>query len=157
MNLDEQIQLLIDNAPSDESTRGAIAQAVAPVLKALASRMQHLDYFVVRGRDRGWLMTTLSNRAWPEVEKKVIYAFSSDRDARAFQGNSQRDILVESLPVTHILFQIFALDRADSVVFMETPGNLSKGTEIRRSDLQQLVQKQLQKFQRSRNIPPDLA
>jgi hypothetical protein len=157
MNLDRQIQLLIDNAPAEEGPRAAIAQAVAPVLKTLASRMKHLEYFLIRGSDRGWLLTTLSHHALTEVEKRVIYAFPTARDARNFPGASEQDMVVESLPVTHILFQMFALDRVDSVVFMETPGNLVEGTEIRRADLQKLVQQQLQKWQRSRNIPPDLA
>ncbi|MBD2580387.1 hypothetical protein [Oscillatoria sp. FACHB-1406] len=157
MNLDDQVQLLLNNAPEDENVRNAMARAVGPVLKSLASRMQHLNYFVIRGTESGFLITTLSNRTLPQVEKRAIYAFSSEKDARAFPSSSHRDCTVESLPVTHILFQILALESVDSIIFLETSGQSDRGVEIRRRDLQQLVQQQLQKFQRARNIPPDLA
>jgi hypothetical protein len=157
LDLDRQIQDLIDNAPSEGGTQKAIAQAVAPVLKALASKMQYLEYGLIRGRDRGWLVTTLSNRTQPNLEKKVIYAFSTARDAQAFHRSDQGGFEVEFVPVIHILFQILALEEVDSVVFMETPGNFERGTEVRRVDLQELVARQLQEGARSRSLPPDLA
>jgi hypothetical protein len=161
MNLDQQIQVLIDNAPQDGTTP-KIIEAIAPVLKLLASQLQHLEYHILQTLDEGWVLTTLSNRAQPEVQKNVIYAFATLKDAADFQSVSDPQILAMPVPITHILFQMLALDAVTSIVFFDTPGNLTSGTEVRRDDLQNLISTQLQQRQpkpRSypSNLPPDIA
>jgi hypothetical protein len=121
-----------------------------------------LEYYILQTLEQGWVMTTLSNRAQPEVEKNVIYAFPTLKDAADFQSVSDPQIIAKSVPVTHILFQMLALDPVNSTVFFDTPGNLTAGTEVRREDLQHLIQMQLQHMQsvpRSypSNVPPDIA
>lgn len=161
MDLDQQIQVLIDNAPQDGTTPKAIA-AIAPVLKLLAGQLRHLEYHILQTPDEAWVMTTLSNRAQPDLEKNVIYAFSTLKDAADFQAVSDPQILALPVPVTHILFQLLALETVTSIVFFDTPNNLVTGTEVRRDDLQKLIQTQLQHSQfvpRSypSNLPPDIA
>ncbi|NEO26254.1 MAG: hypothetical protein F6K03_04995 [Kamptonema sp. SIO4C4] len=162
MNLDQQLQQLIERSPDDGVTPTVVEKAVAPVLRAFADQMQQLDYYVIQTLEKGWVLTTLSNRNQPGVEKKVIYAFASLKDANAFQETPDPNLIAVSLPVTHILFQLFALSQVDSIVFMDTPGNLSQGKEVKRPDLQQLVQIQLKNIPDlpkppQNNIPPDLA
>lgn len=157
-----QLQELIANAPPDGVTPKVMEDAIAPILQVFAERLQHLEYYILQTLDQGWVLTTLSNRAKPEQEKKVIYAFPTQKDALAFQGTANSEVTAIAIPVTHILFQMFALHQVDSTVFMETPGNLSTGREIQRSDLQQLVQKQLQALgfvpkMNTGNIPPNMA
>jgi hypothetical protein len=161
MDLEQQIQVLIDSAPQDGTTP-KLVEAIAPVLKLLASQLRHLEYYILQTLDEGWVVTTLSNRTQPEVEKNVIYAFSTLKDAADFQSVSDPQILAVPIPVTHILFQMLALETVTSTVFFDTPGNLTTGTEVRRDDLQNLISTQLQnsKFApRSypSNLPPDIA
>jgi hypothetical protein len=161
MNLEQQIQVLIDQAPQD-GTMPKVIEAIAPVLTLLANQLRHLEYYILQTLEQGWVMTTLSNRAQPEVEKNVIYAFPTLKDAADFQSVSDPQIIAKSVPVTHILFQMLALDPVNSTVFFDTPGNLTAGTEVRREDLQHLIQMQLQHMQlvpRSypSNVPPDIA
>lgn len=82
MNLDQQIdqqlQALVDNAPKDGSTP-QLVESIAPVLKLVAQRLRHLQYYVVQTLDGNWVMLTLSHRA-QEEEKHVIYAFPSLKD-----------------------------------------------------------------------------
>ena len=161
MDLEQQIQVLIDNAPLDGVTPKAV-EAIAPVLKFLASQLKHLEYQVFQTLDQGWVLTTLSNRAQPEVEKNVIYAFATLKDAADFQSVSHPQILATAVPVTHILFQMLAIDTVTSTVFFDTPGNLAAGIEVRRDDLQQLIQTQLQQIGSAprsypSNLPPDIA
>lgn len=161
MDLEQQIQVLIDSAPQDGTTP-KLVEAIAPVLKLLASQLRHLEYHILQTLDEGWVVTTLSNRTQPEVEKNVIYAFSTLKDAADFQSVSDPQILAVPIPVTHILFQMLALETVTSTVFFDTPGNLTTGTEVRRDDLQNLISTQLQnsKFApRSypSNLPPDIA
>jgi hypothetical protein len=62
------------------------------------------------------------------------------------------------VPVTHILFQLVAVDAIDSVIFFETPGNTTIGTEIQREEAQALIQAYLQQLQSApTHLPPDIA
>ncbi|MGK7877942.1 MAG: hypothetical protein AB4426_32930 [Xenococcaceae cyanobacterium] len=161
MDLDQQLRILIDEAPQYGVPSQVMEQAVTPVLKLFADQLQHLEYQVLQTLDRGWVLTTLSNRDQPKLQKKVIYAFPTLKDAANFQGTSDPQIMAMPVPVTHILFQMFALKQVDSIIFMETPGNLNTGTEVHRADLQNLIQKQLQKLGSPRSkpgkIPPNIA
>ncbi|WP_204104381.1 MULTISPECIES: hypothetical protein [Spirulina sp. CCY15215] len=162
MDIEGQLQILIERSPDDGMTVQIIENAVVPTLRAFSEQLKQLEYYVIQTLEQGWVLTTLSNRARAGVEKKVIYGFASLKDASNFQDTSDPNLVAIALPVTHILFQLFALKEVDSIVFMETPGNLSAGKEVRRSDLQKLVEVQWQDWQKSsrpksRTIPPDLA
>jgi len=161
MDLQQQIQLLIDNAPQDGKTPKAV-EAIAPVLKLLAGQLQHLEYYVLQTLDQGWVLTVLSNRNQQELEKNVIYAFPTIKDAADFQSVADPQIMAMPVPVTHILFQMLALNTVTSVVFFDTPGNLTTGTEVRRDDLQHLLKTQMRQSISApssypSNLPHDLA
>lgn len=149
MNLEQQMQALIDNAPQDGQTP-MIMEAIAPVLKHFADRLQHSQYYILQSPHQSWLVTTLSNRNQPELEKNVIYAFTTPQDSLSFQPNSQPQNQFQNpvlaIPVLQILFQIFALTMVDSVIFFEVPGNTVNGTEVRRQDLATAIQSQLQQI-----------
>jgi hypothetical protein len=153
--LDQQLQRLIDDAPTGMDR--AIEKAVVPILKAFALQMQHLEYYVLQSSDGGWVLTTLRNRHRPDVEKNTIYAFSTHKDAREFTRTASAQTVPMPIALAQILFQLFALDRVDSIVFLETSGDLVNGTEVHRADLQKLVQQKLQDFRNQANLPPDLA
>ena len=163
MDLDQQIQALIENAPQDGQTPKIVA-AIAPALKALAMQLRHSEYYILQTLDRRWLVTTLSNRAQPSMEKQVIYGFPTLKDATnaAYAPRDERAIALP-VPTIHILFQLTAIDKVDSLVFFENPNELVSGTEVRREDIQNLIRAQLKQYQdslpRSRpgNIPPNLA
>ncbi|MBP0000980.1 MAG: hypothetical protein J7641_18605 [Cyanobacteria bacterium SID2] len=158
MNLDRQIQTLIENAPRDGSTPQAI-EAISPVLKAFAERLRHAEYYILQTPEGNWLTTTLSNRANPDLEKTVVYGFPHLDDAQASHPQtSERQLIALALPVTHLLFQLLALDRVDSLIFFEVPGRPETGAEVKRSDIQQAVSLQLQNYlQQQRKIPPNWA
>ena len=149
MDLEQQLKILIEEAPQYGVPAKVMEVAVTPVLKEIGDRLKHLEYYIQQTSDERWVLTTLSNRAQPEEEKKVIYAFATLKDAALSQGRSDPQLLGLAVPVTHILFQLFAMKEVDSVVFMETPGNLNKGTEIKRADLQKLISKQIQELGKS--------
>jgi hypothetical protein len=150
MDLDAQVQELIDNAPQDGTTPMLVG-AIAPVLKQIAMQLRHLQYYVVQTLDKGWAVTLLSHETQPNSQKQVIYAFPTLKDAsNGPYSIKDPEMLVLPVPVTHILFQMAAMDTVDSLIFFEVPGNVLTGTEIRRSDLQSLIQAQL----RQTNAPP---
>jgi hypothetical protein len=160
MDLDQQIQSLIDKAPPDGSTP-QILEAIAPALLLLAQQLQHLEYSILQTVEQSWAVTVLSNLKQPGREKSVIYAFPSLKDASqaAPAGDRVRPV---SLPVTHILFQMMALESLDSIVFFETPGNLDVGTEVTREQVQKLIGVYLQQYRsalqsNSSNLPSDIA
>lgn len=162
MDLDTQIKLLIDNAPQDGTTP-RIVEAIAPAIKLLARKLRHKEYYILQSIDAEWVMTILSNRDHPDEEKRVIYAYPTLEDVSAGSGAEiDPQMIAVPIPITHILFQLIALE-IDSIVFFETPGDLNTGIEIYRADIQNLIQLQLQQDNAVPNtsfpqqVPPDIA
>ena len=162
MDLDKQIQLLIDNAPQDGVTPRVVA-TIAPVLKLFAEQLRHFEYYILQSLDQDWVLTTLSNRANSEVEKSVIYAFPTLQDISGVSA-ARLDPQMIAVPilVTQILFQLVALEMVDSIIFCETPGDLNTGIEVRREDIQNLIQLQLKPTSSApitsvRQLPSDVA
>ncbi len=157
MDLETQIQLLIDNAPRDGITPNLIA-AIAPALRAIAQKLRYSQYYILQNSEESWVLTTLSNRANPRLEKLVIYAFPTIQDVSLIPpAGLDPQMLAKIIPVTHILFQLVALEPVDSIVFLETPGKTTHTVEIRRTDLEKLMQKQLRQQRSPKQIPPDIA
>lgn len=159
MDLDQQIQTLIKNAPQDGNTP-QVVEAITPALKLLAQQLQHLQYYILQTREQNWVLTTLSHRTQPELEKRVIYAFPTLKDASS--SVVEDNIMATHIPVIHILFQMVAIEPLDSLIFFETPGNLTTATEVKREDVQKLIGVYLQQYQppsssNSTKIPTDFA
>jgi hypothetical protein len=156
MDLNQQIQVLIDNAPQDGTTPKVI-QAIAPALKSLASQLQHLQYYILQSANQSWVITTLSHRTQPTLEKTVIYAYPTLKDAVAGPSTKDLQVVAGAVPVTHILFQMVAMQPLDSVVFFETSGDLANGREISRDNLNHLIQGYLKQYQAESQLPSDIA
>lgn len=157
MDLEAQIQLLIDNAPRDGITPNLIA-AIAPALRAIAQKLRHSQYYILQNSEGSWVLTTLSNRANPGLEKRVIYAFPTIQDVSLISpAGLDPQMLAKIVPVTHILFQLVALEPVDSILFLETPGKTTHTVEIRRTDLEKLMQQRLREQRSPKQIPPDIA
>ncbi|NMG06950.1 hypothetical protein [Brasilonema sp. UFV-L1] len=157
MDLKAQIQLLIDNAPQDGVTPQLVT-AIAPVLHAIAQKLRHSQYYILQNMEQSWVLTTLSNRANPQLEKRVIYAFPTIQDVphRSSAGLDPQ-LIAAPIPVIHILFQLVAMEPVDSIVFFETSGIPTDSIEVQRTDLQHLIQQQLQQNRVKKQIPPDIA
>lgn len=160
MDLDQQIQVLIDDAPQDGVTP-QVVKAIAPVLKLLGAKLRYLQYYILQSMDRDWVVTTLSDRSNRKITKNVIYAFPTLKDASAATDAEDPQVVAIPIPITHLLFQLFALETVDSIIFFDRPGDLNTGIEIKRTDLQNLIQ-QLQQNSSTPNspfnqIPPDIA
>ncbi|NET51317.1 MAG: hypothetical protein F6K09_22100 [Merismopedia sp. SIO2A8] len=147
MNLDQQIQELIDNAPSDGTT-SALMRAIAPVIKSMAGQLKHPEYYIPRTVDGNWLMVTLKSRKQQTVEKNIISAYATLHDAEVGSRiMSNPTIAPLPIPVTHILFHLIALKTVDSIIFFETSKNLQDGTEILPHTLQTKIKTYLQSQQ----------
>lgn len=157
MNLDQQIQMLVNEAPQDTQTPKAI-ESIAPALKHIAERLKYEQYFLLQTYAQSWQVTTLSHRSQPDLKKRVIYAFAHLEDAMGF--TQDRQLMALPLPVIPLIFQLLALETIDSLIFLETPGNAQIGVEIQRSELQHLIYQQLQEqrdTEQQNSIPPDIA
>ena len=163
MDLDKQIQLLIDDAPQDGVTPRVVA-AIAPVLKQIAGKLRYHSYYILQNLDQEWILTTLSNRANNDVEKSVIYAFPTRQDISSVSALAWLDPQIIAVPVlvTNILFQLITLEMVDSIIFCEKPGTLDAGIEVRREDIQNLIQVQLKQTETApttwvSQLPSDIA
>lgn len=157
MDLNAQIQLLIKDAPQDGITPRLVT-AIAPVLLAIAQTLRHSQYYILQSPDGEWVMTTIGDRQYSQVEKQVIYAFPNLQDAFADSG-SGFDPQYQAVPilVTHLLFQLLALEPVDSIVFFETSGINPNAVEVKRTDMQNFIQQQLQPQPFDNQVPPDIA
>lgn len=155
MTLEQQVQMLIDQAPADRQTLVAV-QRIAPVLQKLAQRLQYLQYYLLQSTDQRWQTVTLQHQRQPQLEKTVLYAFAHESDAR--RSATAAGLLVEPVPIIQLLFQALTLQPVDSLIFLEVPGNSEQGIEIQRREIQQLVQAGLQpEISSQSNIPDNLA
>lgn len=162
MDINKQLDIIINEAPEYGVPEEIMKKAVVPVLQFFASQHEHTDYFVLHTQDRHWIVTTLSNRKQPQITKRVIYGFSTRKDAMSFQGIVNPDVYVVPLPITHLLFQMFAVDQVDSIILMDIPNNTMEGTEIERANLKNMIQQQLRRVKldlppQFRGIPPNFA
>ncbi len=148
-SLDQQIEVLIQQAPGDDVT-ATLVSLVGPLLKQVASQLKHLEYYVLQTSDDGWVVTTLGHRTQPEQEKAVVYAFPVLQDAQAFaQTHKDAEVTPVALPVVLILFQLIALKQVESILFFEAAGDSSgslqsngaQAAEVRRQDLETQMQR----------------
>ncbi|MGA9377809.1 MAG: hypothetical protein WBV73_03315, partial [Phormidium sp.] len=102
MDLDQQIQVLIDSAPTDGRIPQAM-QAIAPALKLVASQLEHSQYYVLQTLDEAWVLTTFSNPEQPQETKQILYAFPTLQDVTTLEDP---EVMAIPVPVTHILFQM---------------------------------------------------
>ncbi|WP_267384431.1 hypothetical protein [Cyanobacterium sp. uoEpiScrs1] len=149
MNLDNQLEILANDAPGHGVPIEIMEQAINPVLKFFASQQKKTDYFVLHTSDRHWIVTTLNSRKYPQITKRVVYGFVSHQDACDFQHtvdpngiNSPIDVI--SLPITHLFFQMFAICQVDSIILMDKPNDKTQGVEIERKNIDNMIKKQLQ-------------
>ena len=153
MELDRQLEVLINDAPNFGVPSLVVEQAVAPVLKLFADKLEHLEYYVLQNLEGDWVLTTIAN---PQLQQTidVIYAFTSVKDAANFGGKSNSDLIAMPIPVTQLLFRLFSLQQVDSIIFLDDSQNLNRGVKIERSQLMNLIQQQLEGLN---NLPPNLA
>jgi hypothetical protein len=153
MTLEQQLQLIIDDAENYGVPSLVIEKAIAPVLKVFAEQLQHLEYYILQNLAEDWVLTTITN---PQLQqsKKVIYAFISVQDAATFQGTANADLIAMPIDVVQLLFRLFSLQEVDSIIFLENSLNLNHGVEIKRDRLSQLIRQQIEQLG---NIPPNIA
>jgi hypothetical protein len=116
---------------------------------------------VMQTLENDWVMFTLSHRTQTETEKNVIYAFSTLKDVSAGSfSRSDPNLIALPVPVVDVLFQMLAMNNIYSTIFFETPGNVTIGTEVQRSELEQLIHQSWQNLVDAApqpNIPSDIA
>jgi hypothetical protein len=152
MTLEQQLQIIIDDAANHGVPSAVVEGAIAPVLKSFAEQLQYLEYYVLQNLAGDWVLTTISNPQLQQ-EKTVIYAFVSVQDAATFQGVANSDLLAMPISVIQLLFRLFSLQEVDSIIFFENSLNFNSGVEIKRDRLSQLVRQQIEQLGK---IPPNI-
>ena len=152
MTLEQQLQLIIDDAPKHGVSPIVVELAIAPVIEAYAQRLKQLEYYVLQNLEGDWVLTTINN---PQLQqsKQVIYAFVSVSDAAAF-GGTNPNLMATPISIVQLLFRLSSLQMVDSIVFLEDSLNLNRGVEIEREQLFQQIKRQIQHMPK---IPPNLA
>lgn len=149
--LDQQIAELISEAPDDGLTSNAVGM-IASVLKAAASQLNHTNYYILQSEVDGWLLTTLSNRNSPEVEKNVVYVYASHTAANIERIKiNDPELECQEMAIIPILFRLVVLKEVDSLIFFDHPTDTQKGTEINRAELRDLCEQQIKRLKFTHN------
>jgi stalled ribosome rescue protein Dom34 len=138
MDIQAQVQALIDEAPADTAEGVKI---VAVILGEVAQIFSHPQYYVLQNFEQQWQITTLQHRA-QDVEKTVLYAYRQLADATKM-GKSD-DLIAVPVPVVQLLFQFFSFNAVESLLVVDEANNPEKIQELKREDLQTLVDNALQ-------------
>ena len=152
MNLEQQLEVIIKDAANYNVPPVVVERAIAPVLGSIASQLKHLEYYILQNLAEDWVLTTISNRKLNR-EQRVIYAFSSVRDA-ATQGKTNSDLIAMPISIIQLLFRLFSLQEVDSIIFLEDSQNLNRGVEVKRELIVSAIEQQIGQLN---NTPPDIA
>jgi hypothetical protein len=145
MNLEEQLKILIDDAPEYGVPAIVVRKAISPVLELFARQLSCTEYYVLQNLDSDWVLTTIVNSQLQQ-EKQVIYAFKTVGDAAADRDRNNPDLIAVPIPITHLLFRLFSLQQVDSLIVLEDSPSSNQGVEIRRDRLSALIQQQIQQL-----------
>ncbi len=145
MNLDQQLDILINEAPNYGVPSLIMEYGVVPVLKTYAQQLDYQQYYLRQTLERNLVITILSDKNNPSSEKRVIYAFPTVGDAAQFPDTKTDDpnIVAEGVSICQILFQMFTMNEVDSIIFIDKPENYQKSKEIYCNKLQEAIQKNL--------------
>lgn len=158
MSLQQQLEALIEESPMYGVPSEVMAKAITPILKSFADQLEHLEYFLLESVDQSWVISIFESASQPKLEKKVIYAFPTAEDAIKSQEKPNPEIVAKPIPITHFLFQLFAVKQIDSIIFMDKVNNSLQSKEIYRSQLAYALAESLQQIKSEpTNIPPNYA
>ncbi|MFM7426490.1 MAG: hypothetical protein ACKO7W_16105 [Elainella sp.] len=147
--IQQQVQELIQTAPT-YGIPAKTMQQIAPLFAALASKLRHLQYFIVQSLEHSWLTTTLQHGT-SDLTKTVIYAYPSLEVAKVRESSESQGVALP-VPTVAILFQLLALP-VDSLIFVES-ADAQTQTEISRSGLNQMLEQYLRSLI---SLPSDIA
>jgi hypothetical protein len=153
MNLDEQAQKLIDDAPDLESRMSVMA--IAPILQQVAATLPRTTYYICQSSQGESVITTLKHHRQPNLEIKVIYAFIRTEDIDIFDNGLLATQLAVEVPVIQLLFYLLAFPEIDRLVFLNNSQNLDLGKEISRQSLEDSIAQKLQQAPKTQ-LPPDV-
>jgi hypothetical protein len=144
--LDRQVSLLVQSTP-DQETASAVS-LIASVLKAIAQKLKHTEYFVIQDIEGGWLLTPLSNHENPELEKITIYAYCDPTPANIDRLKlNDENLECVKYNVVEMLFRLIGMKQVDSIVFFDRLTDTQRGVEIGRVDIEELCEKQIKRAQ----------
>lgn len=144
--LNWQIEQLVEDAPQDGVTPG-ITRVISAVLKAIAMQLHHSNYYILQAQDGSWLLTTLSNRNTPEVEKNVVNAYCSKTAANLERLKlGDPNLVCAETGIIEILFRLVGIKEVDSLILFDKSTDTQRGMEISRAELQDLCEKQMKKL-----------
>jgi hypothetical protein len=146
MNLKSQLQELSKGLQGTMST-AAIEKAIIPVIISYAKRVKRAHFFVWESSEQQWIVTTLSHRSDPSLEKRVVYAFTSTQDAKKHEDFDDPGLRVVEVPIILIFTKLLASEDLDSIIFFPHRGNVKQGIELEKSQFLELIKNRLRQIE----------
>ena len=145
--LQQQLKSLIEKAPKHGVAPVVIEKAVAPVLLSVASQLAATEYYLLQNEEEDWVISILSLRSSPQVEKRAVFAFGSLEAAQQQATQIQSQSKAVKLPIIEVLWNFFSSPAVDSLIFRDLQQQNSRSIEVKRQELYNQIQQQLQKLQ----------
>lgn len=158
MNIDQQIQQLIEQAPA-YGLKVEEVQQISPVFEAFARRLPQPQYFILQNLDQNWIVTTLQHRTQEGLSKNVVYAYPSLESVKANVATADPQVLALPIPTVQILFQLLAMEPVESVIFLaanasaNAKGSSSSGTQNSTEFSRQALRQTIAQFLRLQHRP----
>ncbi|MFM8294802.1 MAG: hypothetical protein ACKN9E_09680 [Microcystaceae cyanobacterium] len=153
MNLKPQIEALQEFSSLLELPPGVFEKEIIPLLVRHAKRLKRSLFFVWESSASGqWIIFRLQSITNPAIEKTVLYAFSTEQDAKNHPDFDPSDSLVVQVPVLQLLFESVVFEELDSFVFYPYPKNYKNNIELPRRELIRDIQRLLPNVVAAQNI-----
>ncbi len=153
MNLKPQIDALTELSFLMELPPGVFENEIIPLLVRYAKRLKRSHFFVWESSESGQrIIIRLQSIRNPLIEKTVLYAFSTEQDAKNHPGFEPSDSLVAQVPVLRLLFESIIFKELDSFVFYPYPKNYKKNIELSRRELLEGIQQLLPSVVAAQNV-----
>ncbi|MEB3247861.1 MAG: hypothetical protein VKK07_00780 [Merismopediaceae bacterium] len=153
MNLKPQIEALQEFSFPMKLPPGVFEKEIIPLFVRHAKRLKRSHFFVWESSASGqWIIFRLQSIANPAIEKTVLYAFSTEQDAKNHPDFDPSDSLVVQVPVLQLLFESVVFEGLDSFVFYPYPKNYKHNIELSRQELIRDIQRLLVNVVAAQNI-----
>ncbi len=138
-DLADQVQVLIQDAPSDDQTKQLVKTVASTLALFARNHLNASQYYLIQDASGAWLKNVLIHRTQSNVEKTAIFIFSTLEDASKEVVRLQNVQLSPlKIPVTDLLFRFWTLNLSDSLIFHDSS---DAQQEVSRSQLSKALKK----------------
>lgn len=147
MNFKPQIQSLIDILKPEIIHPLIMENVLIPFLVSYAKKTKRNNFYLWENITvKKWVTVKLSHKIQPDLEKFVLYAFPTEKDAKKHPYFEAETMRVIEAPTIHLLFAMISAEEIDSCIFYLHSNNRPQGLELERKVFVEACQQRVKTF-----------